>query len=86
MKRRHSPYIIIGELIICRSIIKAVLGTLPERERDVLKRYYGLCGFYKCRRATIAKRYNVSPGMTKQIVHSGLKKLRILLSPIVRGE
>ena len=56
--------------------IEAALETLGERERDVIKLYFGLDGMHRANLEEIGKRFNVTRERIRQIKEKALSKLR----------
>lgn len=53
-----------------------VLGVLPERERDIIKLYYGFDDEHPMTLEKIAEKYDLTKERVRQIKDSSIKKLR----------
>lgn len=58
-------------------IINILLKDLSQRERDMLYKYYGMCGEIKMGLKSIAEIYGISHERTRQILKKVLKHMKI---------
>lgn len=56
--------------------IKNVLGTLPEREAEVIKLYFGLEGEYAMTLEEIGEKFNLTRERVRQIKEKAIRRLR----------
>ncbi len=59
-----------------RNIIKSLIGTLSDRERDIVENYYGINDKKELTLTEIGKKYNLSSERVRQIKLVSLRKLR----------
>ena len=59
-----------------RNIITSLIGTLSDRERDIVENYYGINDKKELTLTDIGKKYNLSSERVRQIKKKGLMKLR----------
>lgn len=69
----------LDDYLISSSLLKYI-NKLPENEKDVIKRYYGLDGFKELNSIEIAKIYNLSSARIRAIRERGVKRLRSWLT------
>ena len=54
-----------------------LLDTLSERERDIVKLYFGIGGNKECNLGDISEKYGLSKERVRQIKKNALKKMRV---------
>ena len=59
-----------------KNIIKNLIGTLSDRERDIVENYYGINDKKELTLTEIGKKYNLSSERVRQIKLVSLRKLR----------
>lgn len=59
-----------------KNIITSLIGTLSDRERDIIENYYGLNSNKELTLSEIGKKYNLSSERVRQIKLVSLRKLR----------
>ena len=59
-----------------RNIITSLIGTLSDRERDIVENYYGINDKKVLTLTDIGKRYNLSSERVRQIKLNAIRKLR----------
>ena len=59
-----------------RNIIKNLIGTLSDRERDIVENYYGINDKKELTLTDIGKKYNLSSERVRQIKLNAIRKLR----------
>ena len=59
-----------------RNIITSLIGTLSERERDIVENYYGINDKKELTLTDIGKKYNLSSERVRQIKLNAIRKLR----------
>lgn len=59
-----------------RNIITSLIGTLSDRERDIVENYYGINDKKELTLTDIGKKYNLSSERVRQIKLSAIRKLR----------
>jgi len=67
-----------AETTLRREALRAILGSLSERERAVLELRYGLDGQQPLTLDEVGRAFNVTRERIRQIEHQSLKKLRAL--------
>jgi len=67
-----------AETTMRRETLKKILGTLSEREREVIRLRYGLDGRAPLTLDEVGRAFNVTRERIRQIEHHTLKKLRAL--------
>jgi RNA polymerase primary sigma factor len=67
-----------AEAALRRESLRAILGTLSQRERQVLELRYGLDGQQPRTLDEVGRTFNVTRERIRQIEHQSLKKLRAL--------
>jgi len=67
-----------AEMTMRRETLKKILGTLSEREREVIQLRYGLDGQAPLTLDEVGRAFNVTRERIRQIEHHTLKKLRAL--------
>jgi RNA polymerase primary sigma factor len=67
-----------AEMAMRRETLKKILGTLSEREREVIQLRYGLDGQAPLTLDEVGRAFNVTRERIRQIEHHTLKKLRAL--------
>lgn len=59
-----------------RNIITSLIGTLSDRERDIVENYYGINDKKELTLTDIGKKYNLSSERVRQIKLNAIRKLR----------
>jgi RNA polymerase primary sigma factor len=59
-----------------RNIITSLIGTLSDRERDIVENYYGINDKKELTLTDIGKKYNLSSERVRQIKINAIRKLR----------
>lgn len=59
-----------------RNIITSLIGTLSDRERDIVENYYGINNKKELTLTDIGKKYNLSSERVRQIKLNAIRKLR----------
>ena len=59
-----------------RNIITSLIGTLADRERDIVENYYGINDKKELTLTDIGKKYNLSSERVRQIKLNAIRKLR----------
>ena len=59
-----------------RNIITSLIGTLSDRERDIVENYYGINDKKEITLTDIGKKYNLSSERVRQIKLNAIRKLR----------
>ena len=59
-----------------RNLIAKLIGTLSDRERDIIENYYGLCDRKELTLTEIGVKYNLSTERVRQIKLGAIRKLR----------
>ena len=65
-----------------RDVLDLAMGCLDEREEEMLKRRWGICGFTPETLTDIGKRFGVSRERVRQVVQISERKLRHRLSQL----
>ena len=59
-----------------REMIKAFLGTLTERESEIIKMFYGIDGYEENSFDSIALKFDITRERARQLYHSAINKMR----------